>query len=147
MKDIVKYYDTVAASIGVLIGWYLGSPDGFLFTLIAFVVVDYITGVLRAGVERKLSSSIGVKGIAKKIMIFIMVGIAHLIDVYLLSEGNGITRTAVIFFYISNEGLSIIENSGAIGLPIPNKLKLALKQLSSEESVDSNTNDQNERGK
>ena len=72
MKDIVKYYDTVAASIGVLIGWYLGSPDGFLFTLIAFVVVDYITGVLRAGVERKLSSSIGVKGIAKKIMIFII---------------------------------------------------------------------------
>ncbi|MGX7092532.1 phage holin family protein [Hutsoniella sourekii] len=142
MKVCIKYIDAIAASIGVLLGWYLGSPDGFLFSLLAFVVVDYITGVLRAGVERKLSSTIGFKGIARKIMIFIMVGIAHMIDVYLLTEANGLTRTAVIFFYISNEGLSIIENSSAIGLPIPNKLRLALKQLNSDESSDSKSKEE-----
>lgn len=142
MKVCIKYFDAIAASIGVLLGWYLGSPDGFLFSLLAFVIVDYITGVLRAGVEQKLSSAIGFKGIAKKIMIFIMVGIAHMIDVYLLTGTNGLTRTAVIFFYISNEGLSIIENSGAIGLPIPNKLRLALKQLNSDESSDSKSKEE-----
>lgn len=142
MKVCIKYFDAIAASIGVLLGWYLGSPDGFLFSLIAFVVVDYITGVLRAGVEQKLSSAIGFKGIARKIMIFIMVGIAHMIDVYLLTEAGGLTRTAVIFFYISNEGLSILENSGAIGLPIPNKLRLALKQLNSDDSSDSKSKEE-----
>lgn len=137
MKEFGKYVDALMASVGVLLGWYLGSPDGFFYSLLAFVIVDYITGVLRAGVERKLSSSIGFKGIAKKIMIFVMVGIAHLVDVYLLAEANGLTRTAVIFFYISNEGLSIIENSGAIGLPIPNKLRQVLKQLNREDGSDS----------
>ncbi|MBG9980435.1 phage holin family protein [Facklamia lactis] len=137
MKVFIKYFDAFMASIGILLGWYLGSADGFLYALLAFVIVDYLTGVLRAGVERKLSSTIGFKGIAKKIMIFIMVGIAHLVDAYLLTEANGLTRTAVIFFYISNEGLSIIENSGAIGLPIPKKLRTALKQLNNDESSDS----------
>lgn len=140
MKEFVKYFDALFASAGMLFGWYLGGPDGFFYSLLAFVVVDYITGVLRAGVERKLNSAIGFKGIAKKIMIFVMVGIAHLVDVYLFTEANGLTRTAVIFFYISNEGLSIIENSSVMGLPIPNKLRLALKQLNSDEPSNSKLN-------
>ena len=110
--------------------------DGFLYTLIAFVVVDYITGILRAGVEKKLSSRIGFKGIAKKIMLFILVGVGHLIDAYLITGANGLLRNAIIFFYISNEGISIIENSSALGLPVPEKLKIMLEQLKEEKSHD-----------
>lgn len=110
-------------------GWYIGNIDGFIFALLAFVVTDYITGVLRAGVEKQLSSRVGFKGIAKKIMIFVLVGIGHMMDAYLVMGANGLLRTAIIFFYISNEGVSILENSVAIGLPVPEKLKTMLEQL------------------
>ena len=129
MKEIWNWTQTAFAAIGGLLGWYLGGLDGFLYALITFVVVDYITGVLRAIVEKKLSSRIGAHGIAKKVAIFLVVGIGHLIDTYLISGTGAPLRTAVIFFYIANEGVSLIENATTIGLPVPEKLKDVLAQL------------------
>jgi len=110
------------AAVGGWLGWFLGGMDGFIYALIAFVAADYISGIGRAIVEKNLSSRVGAKGIIKKVVIFLMVGIAHLVDMYLL-YGSGVMRTAVIFFYLSNEGISLLENACAIGLPIPEKLK------------------------
>jgi toxin secretion/phage lysis holin len=129
MKTIWAWTQTAFAGIGGVLGWYFGEPHGFLYTLIAFVAVDYLTGVLRAIVEKQLSSRIGSKGIAKKVAIFLVVGIGHLADVYLLGGGASTLRTAVIFFYIANEGISLLENATAIGLPVPDKLKDVLAQL------------------
>jgi toxin secretion/phage lysis holin len=112
-----------------MIGWFLGGVDSFMYTLIAFVVIDYITGVLRAVVEKKLSSRIGAHGIAKKVALFLVVGVGHLIDNYLFKITGTPLRTAVIFFYIANEGISFLENATAIGLPVPKKLKDVLAQL------------------
>jgi toxin secretion/phage lysis holin len=128
MKTIWTWTQAGFAGIGALLGWFLGGLDGFLYALIAFVVVDYITGVLRAVVEKRLSSKVGAKGISKKITVFLLVGIAHLADVYLLGDGSAL-RTAVICFYIANEGVSLLENTAAIGLPVPEKLKDVLAQL------------------
>lgn len=129
MRTIWNLTQTAFATIGGTLGWYLGGIDGFLYALIAFSVVDYITGVLRAIVEKKLSSRIGAHGIAKKVAIFLVVGIGHLIDTYLISGAGSPLRTAVIFFYIANEGVSLLENATAIGLPVPEKLKEVLAQL------------------
>ena len=128
MKETWNWIQLGIVGTGGFLGWFLGGADGSLFTLLAFVMVDYITGVLRAVNEKKLSSSIGSKGITKKVMIFLLVGIAHMLDVEIIGNGN-VLRDAVIFFYISNEGLSLIENSAHLGLPIPNKLKEVLEQL------------------
>jgi len=103
--------------------------DGFLYALIAFVVVDYIMDVLRAIVKKKMSSRIGAQGIAKKVVLFLVVGIGHLIDTYLLGGTEAPLRTAVIFFYIANEGISLVDNATAIGLSVPAKLKDVLAQL------------------
>lgn len=116
------------AAIGGWLGWVLGGYDGFLYSLIAFVVIDYITGFMAAIVEQKLSSEIGFKGIFKKVLIFMMVAIGHILDSRIIGDGS-VLRTAVIFFYLSNEGISIIENASKIGLPIPQKLKDILAQL------------------
>lgn len=116
------------AAIGGLIGGFLGGLDGFMYTLIAFVVIDYVTGFMCAIVDHKLSSEVGFRGIFKKICIFLLVGIANLIDVYVIGQG-AVLRTAVIFFYLSNEGVSILENVGRLGLPIPEKLRAVLAQL------------------
>ena len=132
MNKLLETIKVVFVAIGGYIGFYLGEIDAFIYTLLAFVIADYLTGVLRAGVERKLSSAIGFKGIAKKIMIFIVVGIANLCDVNLIKGDGTMIRTAIIFFYISNEGLSILENSIALGLPVPEKLKDILKQFKEE---------------
>ena len=129
MNKILESLKYVFIVIGGSIGFYLGSIDAFIYTLLAFIIADYITGVLRAGVERKLSSSVGFKGIAKKIVIFIVVGIANLCDVNLIKGDGTMIRTAIIFFYIANEGLSILENTMAIGLPVPEKLREMLEQL------------------
>lgn len=131
MNKFFEILKVCFTAIGGWLGFYLGSVDAFIYTL-AFVIADYLTGVLRAGVERKLSSSIGFKGIAKKIMIFIVVGIANLCDVNLIKGDGTMIRTAIIFFYIANEGLSILENSVALGLPVPEKLKEILKQFKEE---------------
>jgi toxin secretion/phage lysis holin len=129
MKTIWAWTQTAFAGIGGVLGWYFGGLDGFLYTLIAFVAVDYLTGVLRAIVEKQLSSRIGSKVIAKKVAIFLVVGVGHLADVYLLGGGASTLRTAVVFFYIANEGISLLENAAAIGLPVPDKLKDVLAQL------------------
>lgn len=133
MKNTFNLIQTVFAAIGGYIGWFLGGVDGFMYALITFVVIDYVTGLMVAVLERKLSSEVGFRGIFKKVMIFTLVGIGNIIDVHLIQNGSAI-RTAVIFFYVSNEGISIIENSAKIGLPIPQKLKDILKQLNKEEA-------------
>jgi toxin secretion/phage lysis holin len=125
MKDTIQI---AMAIIGSCVGYFLGGYDGFLYALVAFVVIDYLTGVMGAILEKRVSSEVGFRGIFKKVLIFCLVGIGNMIDVYLLKNGSAI-RTAVIFFYLSNEGISILENTGKIGLPIPGKLKNILKQL------------------
>jgi len=128
MKEIWTWIQLLLAAIGGWLGWFLGGADGFLYALIAFVVIDYITGVMCAIVDHKLSSEVGFKGIFKKVLIFIMVGVGNIIDVQVLGQ-TGVLRTAVIFFYLSNEGVSMLENAGHLGLPIPAKLKEVLEQL------------------
>ncbi|SHF33537.1 toxin secretion/phage lysis holin [Caloramator proteoclasticus DSM 10124] len=118
----------ISATIGGYIGYFLGGIDGFMYALLTFVVIDYVTGLMVAVLERKLSSEVGFRGIFKKILIFVMVGIGNIIDTNLIKSGSAV-RTAVIFFYISNEGISIIENSSKIGLPIPQKLREILGQI------------------
>ena len=110
------------------LGGFLGGVDGFLYALIAFAVIDYITGVLCAIADKTLSSEVGFKGICRKVLIFTLVGIGNIVDVYVLGE-TGVLRTAVIFFYLSNEGVSLLENAAHLGLPIPEKLKEVLEQL------------------
>ena len=117
-----------AAGLGAVLGDFLGSMDGLVTVLITCVVVDYITGVLCAIVEKRLSSSIGFKGICQKVMIFCLVGIANLLDANVLDAGS-MLRTAVIFFYCANEGISIVENAARIGLPVPEKLTEVMRQL------------------
>jgi toxin secretion/phage lysis holin len=130
MKAIWTWIQTALTAIGGFLGWFLGGPDGFLYALIAFVAIDYLTGVACAVIDKKLSSEIGAKGIFKKVLIFTLVGVGHILDTQVLgSSGGGALRTAVIFFYLSNEGVSILENAGHIGLPIPEKLKAVLQQL------------------
>jgi len=128
LKDVINTLQLIFAALGGYIGWFLGGFDGFLYALIAFVVIDYITGVMVAVLEKKLSSDIGFKGIFRKVLIFMLVGIGHIIDCYIIEKGGAI-RTAVIFFYLSNEGLSILENAALVGLPIPEKLKGILLEL------------------
>jgi toxin secretion/phage lysis holin len=144
MKTVWAWTQTAFAGIGGVLGWYLGGADGFLYVLIAFVVIDYITGVLRAIVEKQLSSRIGSKGIAKKVALFLVVGIAHLADVYLLGDGSAL-RTAVIFFYISNEGVSLLENTVAIGLPVPEQLKTILAQLHKKSGESTDTKNEEDK--
>ncbi|GAA0788140.1 phage holin family protein [Hathewaya limosa] len=131
MKNVIKTIQMIFASIGGWLGWILGGADGFLYALIAFVVIDYLTGIMASILEQKLSSEVGFRGIFKKILIFVLVGVANIIDSYLIGSGNAI-RTTVIFFYISNEGISILENATRIGLPVPDKLKNILEQLKEE---------------
>jgi toxin secretion/phage lysis holin len=128
MKDFWNVIQLAIAAVGGWLGWFLGGCDGLLYALIAFVVVDYITGIMCAIVDKKLSSAVGFKGIFKKVLIFALVGIAHILDMNVIGTGS-VLRTAIIFFYISNEGVSLLENAGHLGLPIPAKLKAVLEQL------------------
>ena len=128
MKEFWNAIQFIFAAIGGWLGWFLGGCDGLLYALIAFVVVDYITGVMCAVVDKKLSSEVGFKGIFKKILIFLLVGIANLLDVNIIGNGS-VLRTAAIFFYLSNEGVSLLENATHLGLPVPEKLKSVLQQL------------------
>ena len=128
MKEFWSVIQFVFAALGGWLGWFLGGCDGLLYALIAFVVVDYITGVMCAVVDKKLSSEVGFKGIFKKILIFLLVGIANLLDVNIIGNGS-VLRTAAIFFYLSNEGVSLLENATHLGLPVPEKLKSVLQQL------------------
>ena len=128
MKDFWNVIQFVFTAVGGWLGYFLGGCDGLLYALIAFVAIDYITGVMCAIAEKKLSSEVGFKGICRKVLIFLLVGIANILDVQVIQTGS-VLRTAIIFFYISNEGVSLLENAAHLGLPVPEKIKVVLKQL------------------
>lgn len=132
MKELWNMCQLAFTAVGGWIGYFLGGCDGLIIALVLFVAIDYITGVMCAVVDRKLSSAVGFKGIFRKVLIFMLVGIANIIDVQVIKSGS-VLRTAVVFFYLSNEGLSLIENSVHLGLPVPEKLKAVLKQLNDKE--------------
>ena len=128
MKDFWNVIQAAFAAIGGWLGYFLGGCDGLLYALLIFVVIDYITGVMCAVNDKKLSSAVGFRGLCRKVLTFMLVGIAHVLDVHILGQA-GVIRTAVIFWALANNGLSIIENSTHLGLPVPEQLKLVLEQL------------------
>lgn len=128
MKEFWNTIQVIIAAIGGWLGYFLGGCDGLLIALVAFVAIDYITGVMCAVADKNLSSAVGFKGIFRKVLIFTLVGVANIVDVQVLGT-PGVLRTAVIFFYLSNEGVSMLENAAHLGLPIPEKLKEVLEQL------------------
>ena len=140
MQNVIDKIELMFAVLGGFLGWFLGGFDGFLYALILCVVMDYFTGILAAGVRRELSSEVGFKGIAKKVCIFVLVGIANIVDTQVIMNGSAI-RTAVIFCDLSNEGLSVLENAAVIGLPIPDKLKAMLIQLADEKKLPEDDHD------
>ena len=125
--------------IGGWIGYFVGGVDGLLTALVIFMAADYITGIMCAVADKKLSSSIGFKGIFKKVLIVMLVGIAHIVDIHVVGTGEAL-RSAVICFYLSNEGISLLENAAHLGLPIPEKMKSILAQLHNR--IDDTTTDQ-----
>lgn len=128
MKTVWNAIQVAFSALGGFVGYFLGGLDGFLYALVAFVVIDYLTGVMCAIHDKTLSSQVGFTGICRKVLIFALVGIGNIVDVYVLGE-PGVLRTAIIFFYLSNEGVSLLENAGHLGLPIPDKLIDILAQL------------------
>ena len=128
MKEFWNTIQLAFAAVGGWLGYFLGGCDGLLYALLAFVVIDYITGVMYAIADKNLSSEVGFKGICRKVLIFMLVGIANVLDVQVIGTGS-VLRTAVIFFYISNEGVSLLENAAHLGLPVPEKIKTVLEQL------------------
>ena len=128
MKEFWNVIQLVFTAVGGWLGYFLGGNDGLIIALVVCAVADDITGVMCAVSDKKLNSQVGFKGICRKVLIFLLVGIAHILDVQVIGTGS-VLRTAVIFFYLSNEGVSIIENAAHLGLPIPEKLKAVLEQL------------------
>ena len=128
MKEFWNTIQLIFAAVGGWLGYFLGGCDGLLYALIAFVAIDYITGVMCAILDKTLSSEVGFKGICRKVLIFLLVGIGNIIDVQVLGS-PGVLRTAVIFFYLSNEGVSLMENAAHLGLPVPDAIKTVLEQL------------------
>ena len=135
MKEFWNTLQLAFTVVGGWLGYFLGGCDGLILALLLFVVTDYITGVMCAAIDKKLSSSVGFKGIFRKVLIFMLVGIANIIDFQVIKQGS-VMRTAVIFFYLSNEGLSLIENAAHLGLPVPEKLKNVLEQLHDKDRKD-----------
>lgn len=132
MRGVANTMQYIFAALGGAIGAVMGGFDGFLYALIVVVGVDYVTGVMAGILNKELSSRIGFRGIFKKIVIFCLVAVSHIIDAYVIGDGS-VLRTAVIFFYLSNEGISILENAAHVGLPIPKKLKDMLEQIKEED--------------
>ena len=128
MKEFWNMVQMVFAAVGGWLGYFLGGNDGLLIALVLFVAADYLTGVMCAISDKVLSSNVGFKGICRKVLIFLLVGIANILDVHVIGTGS-VLRTAVIFFYISNEGVSLLENAAHLGLPVPGKIKAVLEQL------------------
>ena len=128
MKEFWNTIQMVFAAVGGWLGYFLGGCDGLLIALVMFAAVDYITGVMCAISDQKLSSEVGFRGICRKVLIFFLVGMANILDVQVIGTGS-VLRTAIIFFYLSNEGVSLLENAAHLGLPVPQKLKDVLEQL------------------
>ena len=124
----MKIIQTIAAVLSGVCGFLWGQLDGLLYALVAFMIIDYVSGVIVAVFRRELSSEVGFKGIAKKVLIMGLVAVGHILDTHILG-GGAVCRSAVIGFYIANEGISILENSAKLGLPLPKKLIAVLKQL------------------
>ena len=129
--------DTIAAVIGAAVGFMYGQVTGLFWALVAFMVLDYVTGVMIAIISKKLSSETGFKGLCKKFLILIFVAVGHIVDTYVLN-GAAVLMTAILLFYIANEGISIVENAANLGLPVPQKLKDILEQIKSESEDDKN---------
>ena len=140
MKEFWNVIQLVFSAVGGWLGYFLGGYDGLLYALVVFMVADYITGVMCAVSDKKLSSAVGFKGICRKVLILMLVGIANLLDVEVIGTG-AVLRTAVIFFYLSNEGVSLLENAAHLGLPIPKKLKAILAQLHDRAEGDGDDNE------
>lgn len=140
-----KLIQTTAAILAGIASFLWGGMDGLLYALISFMILDYITGCLVAIVKKELSSKIGFKGIAKKVLIMALVAVGHILDTHILG-GGAFCRSAVIGFYIANEGISILENAGELGIPLPKKLIAVLKQLKSKDDEESE-DDKNESDK
>ena len=130
-----KIIQIIAASAAAVCGFFFFFFDGLMYALIAFMVLDYISGVLVAIAQKELSSKVGFKGIAKKVIILSLVAVGHILDVHVLG-GGAVCRSAVLGFYIANEGISILENAAELGLPLPKKLVSVLKQLKEKEDKD-----------
>ncbi len=135
MKTLWLLFQGTFTALGGFLDWFLGGLDGFLYALIAFVIADYLTGVLAAISEKQLSSSVGFTGIARKLLIFTLVGLANLLDAYVLGAG-AVLRTATVFFYLSNEGISLLENTTRLGLPVPAQLRETLAVLMKHDITD-----------
>lgn len=131
MKALWDEIRLSVAIIGTALNEWLGGFDGLLEALVAFMLIDYVTGVFCAIFEKKLSSAVGAKGILQKCFIILLIGISNEIDTLILGGEENLLRTAVIIFYLANEGISILENAARLGLPIPDKLKDILIQLKS----------------
>lgn len=128
MKDFWNVIQLIFSAFGGWLGYFLGGCDGLLYTLLVFTAMDYITGIMCAVNDHTLSSEVGFRGICRKVLIFMLVGIANILDADVVGTGS-VLRTAVIFFYISNEGVSLLENAAHLGLPVPEKIKMVLEQL------------------
>ena len=131
--------DSVAGTIGAVLGFMYGEVTGLFWALVAFMVLDYISGILAAISVRKLSSKVRFKGIVKKLLILVFVSVGHITDTYVLG-GVPVAMTAVILFYIANEGISIVENATELGLPVPQKIKNVLEQIKNKSGEDDNEN-------
>lgn len=128
MKDFWNVIQVILSAIAGSLGYFVGGFDSMIYALLVFVIIDYITGVMCAIADKTVSSAIGFKGICRKVLIFLLVGVANILDVQVIGTGSAL-RTAIIFFYLSNEGISLLENAAHLGLPVPEKIKTVLEQL------------------
>ena len=128
MSKVQIIIDSIAGAVGAVLGFMYGEVTGLFWALIAFMALDYITGVIVAVIEKRLSSEVGFRGLAKKFLILVFVAVGHIADTYILG-GTPAAMSAVMLFYIANEGISIIENAAALGLPVPEKLKDIMEQI------------------
>ena len=128
MSKIQIIIDSIAGAVGAVLGFMYGEVNGLFWALIAFMALDYITGVIVAVIEKRLSSEVGFRGLAKKFLILVFVAVGHIADTYILG-GTPAAMSAVMLFYIANEGVSIIENAAALGLPVPKKLTNIMEQI------------------
>ena len=128
MSKIQIIIDSIAGAVGAVLGFMYGEVTGLFWALIAFMALDYITGVVVAIIEKRLSSEVGFRGLAKKFLILVFVAVGHIADTYILG-GTPAAMSAVMLFYMANEGISIIENAAALGLPVPKKLTNIMEQI------------------